>query len=444
MVQGPAAPTERRSVAALLRDPAITTVRVLPLVGLSLGSTARAGAFAEAEFTAAREAAGVSAEAVAANFDPRLLASGRLRAQFSDGASSSFFARGCDNTLIVKTISGSEAEVLLRLLPAYARHLRDNPASLLCRFYGAFSLSLPGLSRVYFALMSNVFPIAQPLPRAVAFDLKGSTVNRFARVSRGGGAASRGAMLWQDNEFRERLPRGVPVVDEEVLLGLAAGGAGPPPAGAPWGAASDGDLAAGAPRARAIVYQLQRDVTLLASQGIMDYSLLLQIVPLAGEGAGFAAAAAADGGGGGAPLALQEAAALVKAARSSSTARASHLAVSLCALGCALGEGGGGGGGGGEGGGGGAASPAGEAGGGGASAAASPRSLPALQNASRALLQVGVVDVLQFFDTSKRLESAVKHLARGTGANISAVDPNAYAVRFMEFASAIFSPTGAA
>jgi hypothetical protein len=55
---------------------------------------------------------------------------------------------------------------------------------------------------------------------------------------------------------------------------------------------------------------------------------------------------------------------------------------------------------------------------------------------------VGVVDVLQFFDTTKRLESAYKQLAKGPSANISAVDPNAYAVRFMEFASAIFSPHG--
>jgi hypothetical protein len=440
-VHGPSAPTERRTIGALLRDPAVTTLRRLPLAGLSLGATASVGAFAEGEFRVTRDAAGVGAEAVGANFDPRLLAEGRLRAQFSDGASSSFFARGLDNSLVVKTITGSEAEVLLRLLPAYLRHLRDNPASLLCRFYGAFSLALPGLARVYFVLMSNVFPIPRALPGAVAFDLKGSTVNRFARVSRGGGAASKGAMLWQDNEFRERLPRGVPVVDGDALVAMAEGSAGPPPVGAPWSAAGDADLAAGAPRARAIVYQLQRDVTLLASQGLMDYSLLLQVVPLAcragGEGAGGEGAGGTGFGGGPAPLALRDAAALVKSTGQSS-ARASHLAVSLCALGYAVGAEGGGSGDGGAGAGVGAAA------GGEGSAPSSPRPMPAFQNAARALLQVGVVDVLQFFDTSKRLENAYKQLARGPTANISAVDPNAYAVRFMEFASAIFSPNGTA
>ena len=74
------------------------------------------------------------------------------------------------------------------------------------------------------------------------------------------------------------------------------------------------------------------------------------------------------------------------------------------------------------------------------------------------MVQVGVVDILQYFDTGKRMESAFKQFkyaglaAVGVGgaeakagggnpANISAVDPNNYAVRFMGFAAGIFQPT---
>ena len=44
---------------------------------------------------------------------------------------------------------------------------------------------------------------------------------------------------------------------------------------------------------------------------------------------------------------------------------------------------------------------------------------------------------------TSQIRTAYKQLAKGPSANISAVDPNAYAVRFMEFVSAIFSPHGA-
>ena len=61
------------------------------------------------------------------------------------------------------------------------------------------------------------------------------------------------------------------------------------------------------------------------------------------------------------------------------------------------------------------------------------------------------MDILQYFDTGKRMESAFKQLryaglaavAAGSGAaaaDVSAVDPNNYAVRFMGFAAGIFQP----
>ena len=71
-------------------------------------------------------------------------------------------------------------------------------------------------------------------------------------------------------------------------------------------------------------------------------------------------------------------------------------------------------------------------------------------------MQLGVIDVLQFFDASKQMESMYKSLrfgdalalgGGGGGAaappDISAIDPNRYAVRFMSLASRVFSPSEA-
>lgn len=63
----------------------------------------------------------------------------------------------------------------------------------------------------------------------------------------------------------------------------------------------------------------------------------------------------------------------------------------------------------------------------------------------RALVQVGVIDMLQTYDVSKRIENTLKSIrhavAHGnTDADISSVDPHKYAVRFTAFVRKIFLP----
>jgi hypothetical protein len=528
VVAGPSAPVRRRRIGQLLRDSGTVTRSVPSLISLGGGLGLLTGqrdhyitvsSLEEAAFLELRRAGGIEASYLASTFDPALFAEGRLRAFFSEGASSSFFCRSSDDALVLKTIRGSEAEVLMRLVPAYTRHLRDNPSSLLCRFYGCFAVTLPTLARVFFVLMQNVHPITGTAPPgAHTFDLKGSIVNRTARVSKAQGGAGK-KYLWQDVEFRETLPRGIPIVDGETLLRRAeeqqnqqqqqqGGGA----SSSSWGGWED-DLVAGTSRARLLVDQLQRDVTLLASQGIMDYSLLLQVVPItsletshashAGHShrphptaqqhhciafpppltstpdhapstplppaaaaftladalrlmgkatvpnmhgtlvatAAAAAAVAGGGVGGGAAPAAGAGAGAGGGVEggglygTSSGAGAlpewSSLAVSLCALGTPLGSRGD------------ASSGGGGTSEGGAAEGGEPiRPRPHLPpSASRALVQVGVVDILQYFDTSKRVESAFKQLRyAGSAGGISAVDPNIYAVRFMSLVSSMFTP----
>jgi hypothetical protein len=61
--------------------------------------------------------------------------------------------------------------------------------------------------------------------------------------------------------------------------------------------------------------------------------------------------------------------------------------------------------------------------------------------ARRVLCQVGVIDLLQFFDNSKRVEHVYKTmLERDRDAEVSAVEPVRYAQRFGDFARGVFLP----
>lgn len=203
IVAGPAAPGERRPVRAILRDSSTRHwVFAVPSALNVSAEKLEVSAICEGPFHALRIASGIAADDIAINFEPARLREGSLKAQFSDGMSSSFFARGLDGSCVLKTVKASELEVLVRLLPAYSRHLRDNPASLLVRFYGAWAMRVPGGARIFFVLMQNVFPIAGRVEGALTFDVKGSTVNRSARTARGGGAGAKGSLLWQDQDLR--------------------------------------------------------------------------------------------------------------------------------------------------------------------------------------------------------------------------------------------------
>jgi hypothetical protein len=662
----PVAPDEFRGISSWLRD-ASTASRTLPVAppnalrqyahhhhhhhhhhehaavlasppsaaasSSSTGDRVEISSFHEASFRSLRRAAGVAPAEICAGFHPDLLKAGKLNAHFSDGASSSFFCRSPDGALIVKTVTSGEAEVLLRLLPAYTRHMTTNPDSLLLRVYGLFGVRLPSSSggvvsgnfaslasamggmggggaaggagggtgggtggsagdlspfRIFFVLMGNVLPVADPGTSALVFDLKGSTVNRRARISKsvpkepkekglgvGGGAGAGGGdggadassgpggsssagldgssspaafppdgepggvniptgkgLLYQDIEFRESIPHGLPVVDADTMVAertahvpdapdAATGSVAPAPPGmhpavsSPYGAAAAvwntnsaavvPDIRLGVTRANALVDQLQRDVTLLASQGLMDYSLLLQMVPVkegmdedgdvwlegddegeeGGEvGVSGGSGSAGAGAGAAAPvyttdlsfhdaraIGPRKAAALLRAldaaaqpqpplpadvgagaaassssffagspsgpsttgaggASSAHVSRFSPLAAHVCALGTPMPTQ--------------------------AQLVAyqeqvraarnDPQALAALAQppapyARRVLVQVGLIDLFQFFGTGKKMEAAFKALRHGTlDPDVSAVEPHKYAVRFMAFAANVFTP----
>ena len=75
---------------------------------------------------------------------------------------------------IVKTLSESEMNKLLDILPRYTIYLEDHPNSLLTKYLGAHAIVMYDTT-IYFVVMLNFFPNILLSER---YDLKGSWVDR--------------------------------------------------------------------------------------------------------------------------------------------------------------------------------------------------------------------------------------------------------------------------
>ena len=81
-----------------------------------------------------------------------------------------------DKKLLLKTISKSEKNVMLGILPEYHRRMRDTK-SLLCRIYGLYRIEVKGKQEMHIIVMRNMNELPS-LTKYACFDLKGSTVQR--------------------------------------------------------------------------------------------------------------------------------------------------------------------------------------------------------------------------------------------------------------------------
>ena len=119
-------------------------------------------------FAKVREMHQISPEDYAASFETT------CREKFSEGRSGAFMFYSSDQKCIVKTTTKDEAMTLSELMPAYVRHLEENPNSLIVRFLGCHSIKMYGVE-LYFVVMLSFFPNSTLSER---YDLKGSWVNR--------------------------------------------------------------------------------------------------------------------------------------------------------------------------------------------------------------------------------------------------------------------------
>ncbi|CAH7681028.1 hypothetical protein BY996DRAFT_4577700 [Phakopsora pachyrhizi] len=152
----------------------------------------------------------------------------------SPGKSGSFFYFSRDYRFIIKTIHHSEHKFLRTILKDYHSHVKENPHTLLSRFYGLHRVKLPRGPKIHFVIMNNLSPPHRDIHET--FDLKGSAIGREYPEDK----AKSGAVLKDLNWIR----RGRTIDLGPMKKGL-------------------------------FEEQLKRDTALLQHLGIMDYSLLI-------------------------------------------------------------------------------------------------------------------------------------------------------------------------
>nr|KYP59854.1 Phosphatidylinositol-4-phosphate 5-kinase 4 [Cajanus cajan] len=160
-----------------------------------------------------------------------------LRELSSPGKSGSFFYLTNDDRYMIKTMKKAEAKALLRMLPAYYNHFRVFDNALVTKFYGLHCVKLTGTAqkKVRFIIMGNLFCSEYTIHRR--FDLKGSSLGRITTKP--------------ESEISETTI--LKDLDLNFIFRLQKS------------------------RFQEFCRQIDRDCELLEQEGIMDYSLLVGI-----------------------------------------------------------------------------------------------------------------------------------------------------------------------
>ncbi|EPS71551.1 hypothetical protein M569_03208, partial [Genlisea aurea] len=99
-----------------------------------------------------------------------------LRELSSPGKSGSFFYLTQDDRFMIKTVKKSEVKVLIKMLPGYHQHVCRYENSLVTKFYGVHCVKPVGGLKTRFIIMGNLFCSDYQIHRR--FDLKGSSHGR--------------------------------------------------------------------------------------------------------------------------------------------------------------------------------------------------------------------------------------------------------------------------
>ncbi|KAL9666152.1 hypothetical protein QQ045_000476 [Rhodiola kirilowii] len=99
-----------------------------------------------------------------------------LRELSSPGKSGSIFYLTQDDRFMIKTVKKSEVKVLLRMLSSYYQHVSKYENTLVTKFYGVHCVKPVGGQKTRFIVMGNLFCSGYPIHKR--FDLKGSSHGR--------------------------------------------------------------------------------------------------------------------------------------------------------------------------------------------------------------------------------------------------------------------------
>eukprot|EP01134_Creolimax_fragrantissima_P001663 CFRG1663T1 len=161
-----------------------------------------------------------------------------LKELSNPGASGSLFYLSADDNFIIKTVQKKEATFLRNLLPGYFLNITQNNRTLLPKFFGLFNYKSILGRNIRILVMNNILPTKFVYHER--FDLKGSTFRRVASPSE----RKKRSPTLKDLDFISLHSTGI-LLSEETYNAFAR--------------------------------TLRRDVRVLTSFGIMDYSLLVGV-----------------------------------------------------------------------------------------------------------------------------------------------------------------------
>ena len=104
-----------------------------------------------------------------------------LDVKISAGKGGAFFLKNTqDPSLLIKSMTPGEYEVIKNFTENFYLHLLDNPDSLVAPILGIYVLDDDSIDPIYFMLMKSVFDTKTLVDRQklAFFDLKGSTEGR--------------------------------------------------------------------------------------------------------------------------------------------------------------------------------------------------------------------------------------------------------------------------
>ncbi|XVE61629.1 hypothetical protein DITRI_Ditri06bG0055900 [Diplodiscus trichospermus] len=114
----------------------------------------------------------------AADYMMSICGNDALRVLSSPGKSGSIFFLSQDDRFMIKTLRKSELKVLLRMLPNYLHHVRSYENTLITKFFGLHRIKPSSGQKFCFVVMGNMFCTELRIHRR--FDLKGSSLGRSA------------------------------------------------------------------------------------------------------------------------------------------------------------------------------------------------------------------------------------------------------------------------
>ena len=161
--------------------------------------------------------------------------------KFTEGKSGSFFYFTRDFKYIIKTVTDEEEKFLQKIAYRYYDHMKNNPNSLIVRFFGLHKVRLAREQRfITVVVMENIFHTPDRFAMHERYDLKGSRVGRRS--------VKKTSKLRR--EYKGTL-KDLDLGDKKIHIGADSKGR--------------------------LLDQLRRDIEFLVRCKIMDYSLLLGI-----------------------------------------------------------------------------------------------------------------------------------------------------------------------